>query len=70
MTRIPLDPPRTLIYRLVDGYSRRRFGTVADPVAAMGHNPRVLVTNARHEMSLARWHRLDGVPRHPGTGAG
>ena len=57
--RIPLDPPRTLVYRLTEWYSRRRFGTVADPAAAMGHNPRVLVTNARHEMALEKWHALD-----------
>ncbi len=59
MARIPLDPPRTLSYRLTEWYSRRRFGTVADPAAAMGHNPRVLITNARHEMSLDRWKKLD-----------
>ena len=59
MARIPLDPPRTLTYRLTEWYSRRRFGAVADPAAAMGHNTRVLVTDARHEMSLQKWHRLD-----------
>ena len=59
MARIPLDPPRTLTYRLTEWYSRRRFGTVADPAAAMAHNPRVLVTNARFEMAVEKWHRLD-----------
>ena len=59
MPRIPLDPPRTLTYRLVEWYSRRRFGAVADPAAAMGHNLPVLLTDARHEMSLQKWHRLD-----------
>jgi AhpD family alkylhydroperoxidase len=59
MARISLDPPRTLVYRLTEWYSRRRWGTVADPAAAMGHNPRVLLTNARFEMSLDRWHALD-----------
>ncbi len=59
MARIPLDPPRSLVYRLTEWYSRRRFGAVADPAAAMGHNVRVLVTDARHEMSLQRWNRLD-----------
>ena len=59
MARIPLDPPRTLTYRLTEWYSRRRFGAVADPAAAMGHNLRVLLTDARHEMSLQRWNRLD-----------
>jgi alkylhydroperoxidase family enzyme len=59
MARIPLDPPRTPIYRIAEWISRRRFATVADPLAAMGHNPRVLLSNARHEMSLTRWNRLD-----------
>ena len=61
MARIPLDPPRTLTYRLTEWYSRRRFGAVADPVAAMAHQPRVLITNARYEMSLDRWNRLDAT---------
>jgi alkylhydroperoxidase family enzyme len=59
MARLPLDPPRTPAYRLIEWYSRRRFGAVADPAAAMGHNMRVLTTDARHEMSLQRWNRLD-----------
>jgi AhpD family alkylhydroperoxidase len=59
MTRIPLDPPRTPLYRLTEWYSRRRFGTVADPAAAMGHAPRVLASNAGFEMSVERWHALD-----------
>jgi AhpD family alkylhydroperoxidase len=59
MARIPLDPPRTPVYRLTEWYSRRRFGAVADPAAAMGHNPRVLLSNARAEMSVGKWHALD-----------
>jgi AhpD family alkylhydroperoxidase len=59
MPRIPLDPPRTLIYRLGEWYSKRAYGTIADPLAAMGHNPRVLLTDARFETSLARWKKLD-----------
>lgn len=59
MARIPLDPPRTLVHRLADWYSRRTYGAVLDPGAAMGHHPRVLLTSARHETSLARWSRLD-----------
>ena len=59
MARISLDPPRTPIYRIVEWYSRRRFGAVAEPAAAMGHNMRVLLTDARHEMSLEKWNRLD-----------
>ena len=59
MARIPLDPPRSPLVRLAEWYSRRRFGAVLDPGAAIGHNPRVLLTYARHETSLARWNRLD-----------
>jgi AhpD family alkylhydroperoxidase len=59
MARIPLDPPRTLLYRLAEWYSRRTYGAVLDPGAAMAHNPRVLITDARFERSLARWNRLD-----------
>jgi AhpD family alkylhydroperoxidase len=59
MARIPLDPPRTLTYRLTAWYSRRRFGTIAEPAAAMAHNRRVLVGNVRAEMSVEKWHALD-----------
>jgi alkylhydroperoxidase family enzyme len=57
--RIPLDPPRTALYRLAEWYARRTYGVMPDPLAAMAHNPRVLITDARFETSLARWHRLD-----------
>ena len=59
MARIPLDPPRTLLYRLAEWYARRTYGVMPEPLAAMGHNPRVLSTDARFETSLARWNRLD-----------
>ena len=64
MARIPLDPPRSLVYRLTEWYSRRKWGVVADPAAAMGHNPKVLLTNARFEMALDKWHRLDPTLKH------
>jgi alkylhydroperoxidase family enzyme len=57
--RISLTPPRTPLYRLAEWYSRRSWGVVADPLAAMGHNPRVLLTDARFETSLKRWNKLD-----------
>jgi AhpD family alkylhydroperoxidase len=59
MARIPLDPPRTLVYRLTEWYSRHRYGAVADPAAAMGHHTRVLIADARFEMAVDKWHRLD-----------
>jgi AhpD family alkylhydroperoxidase len=64
MARISLDPPRTLRYRLVEWYSRRKFGAVADPAAAMGHNMPVLMANALFETSVDRWHRLDPTLKH------
>ena len=64
MARIPLDPPHTPLYRIVEWYSRRSWGVVADPLAAMGHNPRVLLTDARFETSLARWKKLDRTLRN------
>jgi AhpD family alkylhydroperoxidase len=62
--RISLDPPRTLVYRLTEWYSRRRWGAVADPAAAMAHNTRVLVANARFEMAVDKFHALDPTLRH------
>ncbi|MGY1720580.1 carboxymuconolactone decarboxylase family protein [Blastococcus sp. SYSU DS0552] len=59
MARIPLDPPRTPLVRLAEWYSRRRFGVVLDPGAAMAHHGRVLRAYVRHEQSVARWNRLD-----------
>ena len=59
MARIPLDPPRTRLYRLAEWYARRTYGVVPDPLAAMAHHPRVLLTDVRFEASLARWDRLD-----------
>lgn len=59
MARIPLDPPRTRFLRLAGWYVRRTYGVLPDPFAAMAHNPRVLLTDAGFEMSLARWNRLD-----------
>ena len=59
MTRIALDPPRTLLIRLAEWYSRRTYGAVLDPGRAMGHHPRLLMSYARHERSVAKWNRLD-----------
>lgn len=59
MARIPLDPPRTLLYRLAEWYSRRRYGDVLAPGTAIAHHPRILLSYVRYERSLARWNRLD-----------
>ena len=57
--RIPLDPPRTVLTRLAEWWSRRSYGAVLDPGAAMAHHPRVLLSQARLELGVARWSRLD-----------
>ncbi len=59
MARISLDPPRTLSYRLGEWYSRRHYGMMLAPGQAAAHNPRVMRTMARAELSLAKW---DTVP--------
>src|SRR5215212_7323278 len=59
MTRIPLDPSRTPLYRLAEWYARRTYGVTPDPLPAMAHNMPVLLTDLRFETSLARWKRLD-----------
>ncbi|MEV4440970.1 carboxymuconolactone decarboxylase family protein [Streptomyces sp. NPDC049577] len=61
MARIPLDPPRTPLTRLAAWYSRRAYGKVIDPLLALAHNRKVLVTDSRLEMSLKRWNALDPV---------
>ncbi|PZS17695.1 MAG: carboxymuconolactone decarboxylase family protein [Pseudonocardiales bacterium] len=64
MARISLDPPRTLTYRIGAWYSRRKYGTLLEPGIAVGHNPRVMRTYAKEEMSLARWNRLPADLQH------
>ncbi|WP_435736384.1 carboxymuconolactone decarboxylase family protein [Cellulosimicrobium sp. PMB13] len=62
MARISLDPPRTLLNRALAALSRRRYGAVLDPLAAVGHNPRVATTYCALEAGVARWRALD--PTH------
>ena len=59
MARISLNPPNSLLYRIGAWYSRRKYGAVMDPAAAIAHNPKVLMTTFREERSLAKW---DSVP--------
>ena len=59
MARISLDPPRTLSYRLAARFSRRRYGTVLDPLAAVGHHARVGMAYGLFELQVARWCKLD-----------
>ena len=59
MARISLNPPRTLSYRLGARFSRRRYGTVLDPLAAMGHNTQVGLAYGLFELQVERWRKLD-----------
>jgi hypothetical protein len=38
MTRISLEPPRTVLYRIMEWFGRRMFGEVPDPLRATGHH--------------------------------
>jgi AhpD family alkylhydroperoxidase len=58
VARISLNPPRTVSYRLTEWYSRRHYGLMLAPGQASGHNPRVLRTIIRAELSLAKWHTV------------
>jgi alkylhydroperoxidase family enzyme len=59
MARISLTPRRSLLVRATEWYSKRAYGKVLDPARAMGHNTRVLWTDLRFELSLAKWKNLD-----------
>ncbi|MFJ6948008.1 carboxymuconolactone decarboxylase family protein [Streptomyces wuyuanensis] len=59
MARISLSPPRTLFYRAMEWYSNRTYGKVLDPAKALAHNPKVLRSDLRFELAVAKWNRLD-----------
>jgi alkylhydroperoxidase family enzyme len=59
MARISLDPPRTLSYRIASRFSRRRYGAVLDPVAAVAHNRQVGLAYGIFELQVERWRTLD-----------
>ena len=59
MARISLNPPRTLSYRLAAWFSRRRYGTVLLPAAALAHNVRLGWSYSLFELQVRRWKRLD-----------
>jgi alkylhydroperoxidase family enzyme len=59
MARISLDPPTTLGYRLGRWFSRRKYGAMLDPGAAIGHNMQVGRSYAIFEMQAESWHTLD-----------
>ena len=64
MARISLTPRRTLTLRVARWYGRRKFGQEVDPLLAVAHNPRILRTVARLEMSVQGWKTLDESLKH------
>ncbi len=64
MARISLDPPRTILLRLVEMYSRREYGKMLDPALAFGHNTKVLMSYLRFEQKVAKWDALDAGLKH------
>jgi AhpD family alkylhydroperoxidase len=50
---------RTPFVRLMEAWSRHRYGAVLEPALVALHNRRVLVTLLRTETSAARWNALD-----------
>ena len=64
MARISLDPPRTLLLRVVEAYSRKEYGKVLEPALAYGHSTRVLLDHLRFERRVTRWHALDQGLKH------
>jgi alkylhydroperoxidase family enzyme len=64
MARISLDPPRSLLVRVVQAYSRRRYGAVLEPALALAHNRKVLMSDLRFEQRVAKWDALDAGLKH------
>ncbi|HEX3823967.1 MAG TPA: carboxymuconolactone decarboxylase family protein [Mycobacteriales bacterium] len=55
-----IDEPRGSLRRYAWRFSRKRFGTVADPLRALAHHGGVLVSNGLLEMAVERgWRTLD-----------
>jgi alkylhydroperoxidase family enzyme len=59
MARISLDPPKTQAYRLTERFTRRRYGAVLEPLAAVGHNAQVARAYGVLELQVERWRSLD-----------
>ena len=57
--RVPLDQPTGLTGRVLNLVAKRKFGQTMDNLLAMAHHRRVLLSDVRFEMAVARWNRLD-----------
>jgi alkylhydroperoxidase family enzyme len=59
MARVRIDHPRTLMVRILEAYSRRKYGRVLQPGLVAYNNRRVLRTYLRAELSTAKWNTVD-----------
>ena len=59
MARISLDPPKTMTNRIAARITRRRYGVMLIPGAAIGHNSQVGRSYGIFELMVERWHSLD-----------
>ncbi|MEV6104855.1 carboxymuconolactone decarboxylase family protein [Streptomyces sp. NPDC051940] len=59
MARISLSPPRTLLVRFMEWYSKRTYGKVLDPGMALAHNRKVLLADVGFERKVAKFDALD-----------
>lgn len=64
MARIELQPPRTLLYRAGEWYSRRKYGAVLDPGKIYAYNNKVLLALVGLERRVERWNKLDPALKH------
>jgi len=64
MARISLEPRRTLLLRLGEWYSKRKYGKVLDPGRAYAHNTKVLLAYLRFEQKVEKWNSLDAGLKH------
>jgi alkylhydroperoxidase family enzyme len=59
MARVRIDHPRTLMVRILEAYSRRKYGGVLEPGLVAYNNRRVLRTYLRAELGAAKWNTVD-----------
>ena len=64
MERAWPEPPRTPLWRAVQWYSKRRFGTVLEPARVMAHQPKVLKAYLDYERAAQRWDRVEPGLKH------
>lgn len=64
MARVRIAHPRTLRVRILEAYSRRKYGGVLEPGLVAYNNPKVLRTYLRAELSAAKWNTVDPQLKH------